>query len=305
MYYYWAYGLRVKSELEFPELLSLSENGLHDIGLVYGIAPEHKQENLDDVKKSIYISTDAYKLILPDIATYWAEKGNSSIIQPALLADMNKVRLFCLSNVFAAILNQRGFIPIHAAAMKVNDRLVLICGNSGAGKSTLVGALRSIGFSVFSDDVCIPETNLSNQVLMYSSYPMMKFWDETINRLPSLGEPDIQLRSDVKKYGFYVHNQFDTSPKLPVMVFFLEKSNGLHQVEVEEVKGFKLFQYLESNAYRSEYLGAVDLKQAHFNLFSGLANQLKGFVIRRPDREDSIDYITTLVAEKINQHFSL
>ncbi len=96
MFYYWAFGLRIKSELEFPELLSLSENEFHDIELVCGIAPEHKLENLDDAKKSIYISSDAYKLILPEVATYWAEKGNRIIIQTALLADMNKVRLFCL-----------------------------------------------------------------------------------------------------------------------------------------------------------------------------------------------------------------
>lgn len=305
MYYYWAYGLRVKSEMEFPELLSLSENKFHDIELIYGIAPEHKQENLHDVKKNIYISSDAYKLILPDVATYWAEKGNSIIIQPVLLADMSKVRLFCLSNVFAAILNQRGIIPLHAAALKVNDRLVLICGHSGAGKSTLVGALKSRGFSVFSDDVCVPETNLSNQILMYSSYPMMKFWDETIKRLPCLGEPDVQLRPDVNKFGFYFHDQFDSSPKQPVLVFFLEKAEELHQVEVQELKGYKLFQYLESNAYRSEYLGAIDLRQEHFDLFSNLANQLSGFIIKRPSGEDSIDYITKIVVEKINHQFSL
>jgi hypothetical protein len=303
MYYYWAYGLTIKSEMEFPELLPLPENTIHDIELVCDIAPEHNQENLHDVKKTIYISSDAYKLILPDVATYWAENGNSIIIQPALLADMSKVRLFCLSNVFAAILNQRGIIPIHAAALKVNDKLVLICGHSGAGKSTLVGALMSRGFSIFSDDVCVPATNLNNQILMYSSYPMMKFWEDTIKQLPNLGEPDVQLRPNVNKFGFYFHEQFDNSPKWPVMVFFLEISEELHHVVLQEVKGFQLFQYLESNAYRGEYLGAVDLRKEHFDLFSNLANQLRGFMIKRPIGENSIDYITDLVFEKINQQF--
>ena len=303
MYYYWAYGLTIKSEIEFPELLPLPENVIHDIELICGIAPEHNQENLHDAKKTIYISSDAYKLILPDIASYWAENGNSIIVQPALLADMSKVRLFCLSNVFAAILNQRGIIPMHAAALKVNDRLILICGHSGAGKSTLVGTLQSRGFSVFSDDVCVPVTNLNNQVLMYSSFPMMKFWEETIKRLPSLGEPNVQLRPELNKFGFYFHDQFDNTPKQPVIVFFLEKSEYLNQVEVQEVKGFKLFQYLESNTYRGDYLEAIDLRKEQFEIFSNLANQLRGFVIKRPTGNDSIDYITDLVFEKINQQF--
>lgn len=305
MYNYWAYGLTIRSEMEFPELLPLSANELPDIEIVFGVIPVHSHENLGNEKKSIYISNEEYKLTIADVATYWAEKGIKIIIQTHELSDMNKVRLFCLSNVFAAILNQRGKIPIHAAALKINDRLVLVCGHSGAGKSTLVGALKSRGFSIFSDDVCVPETNLSNQILMYSSYPMMKFWDETIKRLKSFGEQAVQLHLDVKKFGVYFHDQFDNTPKQPVMVFFLEKSENLHQVEVKEVKGFKLFQYLESNAYRGEYLQAIDLKQLHFDLFSGLANQLKGFVITRPAGEDSIDYIMALVLEKINQYFSL
>ncbi len=31
MYYYWAYGLTIKSEMEFPELLALPENEFNDI----------------------------------------------------------------------------------------------------------------------------------------------------------------------------------------------------------------------------------------------------------------------------------
>jgi hypothetical protein len=301
MFYYWAYGLTIKSEMEFPELLSLPENEFHDIELVYGIVPKHKHEKLDDIKKNIYISSDAYKLSLPDVATYWAENGSSIIIQPSEHADMGKVRLFCLSNVFAAILNQNGIIPMHAAAMNVKDSLVLICGHSGAGKSTLLAALAVQGFTIFSDDVCVPVANSNDEVLMYASYPIMKFWIDTIERFPYLGEPDLQLRSDVNKYGFYFHDRFNTTPICPKLIFFLEKSKQIDEVDIQEVKGYELFQKLESNAYRGEYLGAVDLKKEHFDLFSKFAKQVKGFVIKRPLDVDSIDQITRLVKDAIEQ----
>lgn len=303
MYNYWAYGLRIRSEMEFPELMLLSTNELHDIEIVFGVIPMHSHENLGDEKRGIYISNEEYKLTIAGVATYWAEKGNKILIQPQEITDMSKVRLFCLSNVFAALLNQRGIIPMHAAALLVNNQLVMICGKSGAGKSTLLAGLASHGFIIFSDDVCVPVAVSNDDVLMYSSYPMMKFWTNTIERFPYLGDPDLQLRPDVNKYGFYFHEKFDKTPKKPVAVFFLEKSETSHQVEMMEVKGYQMFQNLESNVYRGEYLSASDLRQEHFSLFSKLANQLSGFVVKRPAHIDSIDFITNLIVETINKKF--
>jgi hypothetical protein len=303
MYYYWAYGLKICSEIEFPELYPISEIEKHDLVIEIGSILMHSQEGLYGEEKKIYISSKEFKLNVSCVANYWAENGNKIIIQPDSNSEISKVRLFCLSNVFAAILHQRGVIPIHSAAILVKNRLVMICGQSGAGKSTLLASLREKGFSVFSDDVCVPVTRF-NEVLMYASYPMMKYWAETIKRLPSLGKPDVQLRPDLNKFGYYYHNQFSQVAFAPALVFFLEISNQVDQVEISSVKGYGLFQYFESNAYRGEYLSAVDLKQAHFYLFSTLANQVLGFSIKRPNNHDSIDEVTNLVVSLIEKELN-
>jgi hypothetical protein len=60
----------------------------------------------------------------------------------------------------------------------------------------------------------------------------------------------------------------------------------------------ELFQRLESNAYRGKYLVGLDLKQSHFELFANLANQLKGYVIERPEDINTIVELSNK-AEKI------
>lgn len=292
--------MTVKSELYFPELFTSEFIGRSEIYVKLGQVP-HVSFGSNDLKgNNVFINSQEFFLDLPSIGKYYASKGDSIIIEPAANCDLSELRLFCLSNVFAALLYQRGVLPIHSAGVIVNSSLVMICGKSGSGKSTLLASLLSRGFSIYSDDVCVPYL-YKDQVLVSSSYPVMKFWEETIKRISGLGEPDVQLRPDLKKYGYYFHKIFSKSPLKPQYVFFLEKSDEVEQASIREVKGYELFQYLESNAYRGEFLNAIDLRKEHFILFSKLAGQVKAYLISRPLESDSIEHVTDLVVKQLEQ----
>jgi energy-coupling factor transporter ATP-binding protein EcfA2 len=299
MFYYWAYGLTIRSEIFFPELMPFDPTESVDITLNVGKVPTHEGERQGSVNQKYFIDDFYYKLIVPGIATYWAEGGSNIIIEKFEDVDEREVRLYCLSNVFAALLNQRKIFPLHAASIKIKDHLVLICGPSGSGKSTLLASLLSKGYKIFSDDVCVPFVTSSDKVHMYSSYPMMKFWRETISNFPYLGEPGFQLRHGYDKYGFFFHNDFETKALMPSLVLFLEKSTKGAGLNFREINGIGLFQKLASNAYRGEYLGGLDLKQSHFELFSSLAKQLQGYVIERPNDFNSMNELSDKVGEII------
>lgn len=266
----------------FPELMPIGLTESIDVSLRLGHVPNHSAEEIAGPNQKVFINEFCFKLYVPNIAKYWAESGSTIIIEKSGKVDDALVRLFCLSNVFAAVLYQRGIFPLHSAAIKIENHLVLICGHSGAGKSTLLASLISKGFKIFSDDVCVPYISSSGQVFMHSSYPMMKFWKDSLECFPILGNPDIQLRPEYDKYGIFFHNEFKIKASMPLIVFFLEKSSENRELCFREIKGVELFQKLESNAYRGEYLAGFDLKRSHFELFTSLANQLKSYVIERP-----------------------
>ena len=74
-------------------------------------------------------------------------------------------------------------------------------------------------------------------------------------------------------------------------------------MHLREIKGVELFQKLNSNVYRGEFLGKLDLRMSHFDLFSKLANQLQGYVIERPDSINTINELSDKVEEIIRNKF--
>ena len=74
-------------------------------------------------------------------------------------------------------------------------------------------------------------------------------------------------------------------------------------MHLREIKGVELFQKLDSNVYRGEFLGQLDLRMSHFKLFSKLANQIQGYVIERPDGINTIKELSDKVEEIVGNKF--
>ncbi len=303
MYKYFAFGLSIESEIYFPELFTGINNINTDVQIKIGAIDSFVQLSPISLANELVIDQNYFYLNVAGIGKYYATSGNLIIIEPYATADLESLRLYCLSNVFAAILFQRQVFPLHAAALKIENKLVLICGDSGAGKSSLQASLLSKGVKIFSDDVCVPYLSSSGEVFMHPSYPIMKFWRDTLSYFPFLGEPDVQLRPNYEKFGFFFHDEFQEKALSPSLVFFLEKSSVISELHLREIKGVELFQKLDSNVYRGEFLGQLDLRMSHFELFSRLANQLQGYVIERPTSINTINELSNKVEEIIRNKF--
>ena len=301
MYHYWAYGLKIYSEIEFPEMLPISANAQSDVELKLGIVDKVGMHPKGFYSASMDITPDEYRLIIKDIVKFHVIAGKKIVMEVSEGASWDMVRLFCLSNAFAALLHQRKLIPLHAAALLKNDKLVMILGDSGVGKSTTMAGLLSYDLAPYSDDVCVPVESADGQWLFYSSYPMMKFWRSTLELEGIQIKADRQIRPDMEKFGTYFHDQFDISPKKPAAIFVLKKVLTSDSLNLSRVNGMKLFQHLESNAYRAEYINASDLKKQHFHFFTSIAQQVPCYLLERS--ADGIDHrlVTQMIWKELSK----
>jgi hypothetical protein len=139
------------------------------------------------------------------------------------------------------------------------------------------------GLKPFSDDVCVPLQDAENgNISFFSSYPMMKFWKETLELVGLENAVDRKIRPDMEKYGIYFHQSFFTDALKPKVIILLEKTDQVSSPTISPISGIELFTQLESNAYRGKYLGFSDLKKEQFMLFTQLANQSNCYALKRP-----------------------
>jgi len=301
MYYYWAFGLNIHAEIPFPELYEVAAFNEPDAVLICGKVPQNIEGEFGFRSESIMISPKEYILHVKDVASYYVQEGKRIVIEKSEDVDWDSVRLFCLSNAFAALLQQRNLIPLHCSAFLADDELVLIMGDSGAGKSTTLAGMINRGYQPFSDDVCVPFFKEgSNELFMYSSYPMMKYWGDTFEKVDiGGGIKDRKIRPDMDKFGVYFHERFITGMKKVKLVVLIEKDSSLNAVSVKSLGGIDLFQRLERNAYRGEYLGFAGLKKEHFKLFTCIANSTKTVLVLRPSNENSIEELLDAISGEV------
>ena len=302
MHYYWAFGLYIFSEIDFPELYKIQPRKTTDIKVLIGIVPTKVDASKGFLSDQLTITPNSFIFKVDGVASYFVENGTTITIEFDKATDLNTMRLFCLSNAFAALLHQRNVIPIHAAAFVHDEELVLLMGSSGSGKSTTLAALINKGYIPFSDDICVPYLNSSDKAwYAYSSYPMMKYWADTFKKV-DIGNADEEkkIRPTVEKYAVYFHERFIAEPRKIKLLILLDSDPFIENVRSNEMTGIQSFEKILEQAYRKEYLAHECLIEEHFIQTSIMAKDLNSILISRPANLDSIASIVNRIESILN-----
>ncbi|NTW32401.1 MAG: serine kinase [Bacteroidetes bacterium] len=300
MYKYWGFGLHIASEIEFPELLPM-EFDLPDVEFVLGKMPEIKEDISVSTKNFSYYITDNELLFkVYDIAGYYAANGNKIIIEPFTnVQDMRSIRLYVLATAIAAILLQRGLLPLHASAIIKNDELVFITGDSQAGKSTTLAGLLKNGNTVFSDDVVVIKKNENSKITVSASYPMMKLWDDTLDKLNDalFRDRSFRVKHDIDKYGIFFHDNFNTNSYSVSKVFILRKQE-IPQIVSRKLKGTEAFDALTKQVYRPMLIHNNSLRALCFTLLTDIVQNSSIYEVCRPlecNPDELLKYVETFL----------
>jgi hypothetical protein len=255
---YCVFGLKVRSELELPELFEDDSDAAPDVTIRVGaIESESDREGL-------HADEGGLVLVVPQIARFRIADGATIVVEPQAGVPGRNVRLFLLGSAFGALLHQRGLLPLHANAIEIDGKAVAFMGPSGAGKSTLAAWFHDRGFRVLADDVCVVGFDLDGCPYAAPGLPRLRLWADALDLMgrERRGLVRSYLHDADEKFDLLVDPASATRSKISLAAIYL--LDRAEEFSIAPLTGIEAADAVFANTYRGEYLAKTSGHKQHW-----------------------------------------
>ncbi len=160
--HYSSYGLRICSDIALPELAPAAPG---PVDLVIRRAPLSLAPILTARPQGEAFSAEGVDLWWSTVGGFRLPHDSSEILVDALPdVDDDLLAFPLLGAVLALALHRRALFSLHASAVAVNGRGVVLMGDKGAGKSTTAASLLAAGHPLLADDTVVFDPDLAAMI---------------------------------------------------------------------------------------------------------------------------------------------
>ncbi len=273
-------GLRVASDLMLPGLLPIAgEAAAPDVIIRAGALPDRLAHPIES-GPNWQMEDGRFLLDIPGIVSMLLVEGREIVYRLADATTPEDAAIFVSGTGFGILLHQRGRVVLHASAVRVRDRAVLLCGPSGAGKSTLAAALVDRGHALISDDFCAISIPPEGPPTAQPDGRQMKLWQNAIDWLALAGSRCDPVRPAIRKY--YVEPRAAAARAIPIgAIYILRESRPPLVPGITCPNIVDAAVLLRRNAYRPAMVRRMDQKDLYFRATAAIARHAGLFTLTR------------------------
>ena len=271
--HYSVFGLQAVSEIPLPELRTRDPAETPDVVVRRGpVEAAGAAPGLN-----VLSETEAL-LVIPAVGRYLMRQGREMIVEGEPGGSERNLRLYLLGSAFAAILHQRGLLPLHANSILVEDRAIGLMGHPGAGKSTMAACFHDRGFGILSDDVCV----VGPGPVAFSGIPRLRLWREALEASGRNVDGYEMSFDDMDKYNVPIA-QGDAGPEQAPLshLYLLDDAGGSDEAAIVRLRGAAAVEALVANTYRGAYVPLMGLTREHLVACVKLAGEAPVFRVSR------------------------
>ena len=202
------------------------------------------------------VFADGFRFTWNDIATFDVFGGNRIDVLP-LSGWTGTLPWPFYSTVTALLLAWRGNLPLHACAVEIAGKALLLCGPSGAGKSTLCAALVADGARLLSDDLSVIRPGTDGQPpMVLPGRPGVRLLSTIAPQLPGARLSPVSDDHRAKVMAIWSGRSAEF-PRAITAVVLLQN----HPAPVSPVARVAM---LRQHLFRPQWLGLLPRAQAQF-----------------------------------------
>src|SRR5665213_3245189 len=298
MYSYTAYGLSMWSAFALPELLESPSGSAvpcaPDVSVAFAPVDRARPRGVAE-DAPVWATPRVAFLDYPGAGAFLIRDGRQIVIDPLPGADPRIIRLFLLGPALALLLHQRGFLVLHASAVRIGGGAVAFVGDKGMGKSTMAAALHARGHVLVADDVVAVDT-AGGRSLAHPGFPQLKLFPESAALLDANPDSLPKIHPDFEKRARPALERFASDPLPLTHVFVLD--NGEREA-IEPAGRQQGFMELVRHSYLLELLSATGSSAAHFHQAAALAGRMPVLRLLRRRSLDLLADVARLVEEEV------
>ena len=304
---YMAYGLRIDSEVPLPFAPSAApDDSQPDVRVRIGATPSALQGPNAAKGRSWYAMPGAFLVTIAGAGRYLALGGREIRVQPG---DGSRRELghYLVGSPMGALLQQRGLVTLHAAAVATDAGAVLFAGRGGVGKSSLVGALVQRGYAMLSDGFTAvaqaPDETASGQP--FTALPGLPGLRLRADALAELNRwPQVQGRVGARADKYLLPMARFQSTPIGVRAIYLLTAQDQDETAIEQLSAAAAFAKLRNQTYRKRVLDGSGRRLAHFRAISAMARSLPVHRVRRPLRPFLLHALAARLDEDLQRRAS-
>jgi hypothetical protein len=221
---------------------------------------------------------DAVLRIVPGLARFLARDGNAIEVAPEQGADWGDIESLLEGPLAAALIHQRGELPLHGAALIPPDAnlALVIVGPRGAGKSTVAYELVRRGWRLVSDDLT-RITWTDGRVLVWPGRAGIKLCRDACERFGLEAAGMVKVAGDRDKVLAPVAAEKGTFQLDAIAAIDREATNGCSRVT-----GAAGMALISEHTFRAGYIAALGQAPAHLRMVSAILPRIPLFRLSGP-----------------------
>jgi hypothetical protein len=286
-------GLRVVSDLYLPELgpaVHADTCTEPDVRVVLE-APLRNPV----CEKTLEVSPGRCRFQAPDVGSYEVRDGREIMVRPFPRAPSQLVRLFTVGSAWAALLQQRGAMALHAGVVTASDGAVAFCGPPSAGKSSIVAWLTRRGHGLISDDLCRVEVSAEGRPQVWPSTPRLKLSEDALAHI-GWSAQDLERARPVEKFYLPWTGPRPPGPVELHAIYLLKWGTP----SVSRLTGINaLRRFVAAATFRPQFLEPADELARHWAACEQIVRQVPVWELVRPRDWTVLDRVMNPVTERL------